>query len=93
MAVVRVLVVVAVLLVVAGSSVAATAPTASFGWFAHAPLSEEVYEPPSLADGAPLVPLPLLLGGQQLVGAGLVVLGLVVAGVGLGVRLGRRLPR
>lgn len=89
---VRVLVAAAVLLVVAGAVVVVTAPAASFGWFAYAPLSGEVHEPPSLAEGAPLVTLPLLLGGQELAGAGIVVLGLVVAGAALGVRLGRRLP-
>ncbi|MEJ5944008.1 hypothetical protein WDZ17_01685 [Pseudokineococcus basanitobsidens] len=87
------LVVAAALLVVAGAVVTATAPPTSFGWFAYAPFSGDRYVPPSLDDGALSPALPLVLGGQQLVGAVLVVLGLVVAGVALGTRLGRRRPR
>ena len=80
----RVLAVVAAALVVAGVVVVVTAPPQSFGWFACAPLA-------SAARGGSA--LPPVLGGRQLLGLAAVVGGLVVAGLAVGVRLGRRRPR
>lgn len=73
----------AAVLVVAGAVVWLTSPggTASFGWFAYAPLADNVFT------------LPHGLFGQQLLAAGLVVAGLVMAGVAVGFRWGNRAGR
>ncbi|WP_299038748.1 hypothetical protein [uncultured Pseudokineococcus sp.] len=76
----RVLSVIAGALVVLGVAVVATAPPQSFGWFAYAPLASEAYDSPAL---------PVVLGGRQLLGLAALVAGLVLAGVSLGLRLGR----
>lgn len=74
----------AALLIVLGAVVVATAPVESFGWYAYAPLSGEVY------NGYEAAGLPFVLGGRQVLGLVAVVTGLVLAGVALGIRLGRR---
>lgn len=71
------------LLVVAGVVMWMTAASVakSFGWFAYAPLAEDVS--PGL----------FFLSGQQLIGGGLIGLGLVGAGLVLGFRWGRGMRR
>ncbi|MEJ5913969.1 hypothetical protein [Pseudokineococcus sp. 1T1Z-3] len=71
-------------LVVLGGLVVVTAPPVTFGYFASAPPGSDGYAGP---------PLPLVLGGRQLAGLAAVVVGLVLAGLALGVQLGRRRPR
>src|SRR5689334_256271 len=80
----RLLDVAAALLIVVGTVVVVTAPPQSFGWFAYAPLSGDVY--PSRGQSW----LPAVLSGRQLLGLVAVVTGLVFAGVAVGIRLGRR---
>lgn len=74
---------VAAVLVIAGGVVWLTAPggSASFGWFAYAPLADDAFS------------LPLVLFGQQIVAVGLVVVGLITAGVAAGFSWGRRVAR
>ncbi|OOB92128.1 hypothetical protein [Rathayibacter sp. VKM Ac-2630] len=72
------------LLLVAGVVVALIAPReTSFGWFAYAPLSTEVFTP----DGT------LLLRREWLVSAALFALGLVVLAFWTGIRTGSRQAR
>ncbi|MEO7587423.1 MAG: hypothetical protein ABIS84_05285 [Arachnia sp.] len=73
----------AAVLVVAGAVVWVTSPVgaASFGWFSYAPLADNVFT------------LPYALFGQRLLAAGLVVVGLLVAGVAVGFRWGNRAGR
>lgn len=67
-----------VVLVVA--TVQATSEPASFGWFAYAPLSDTTF----VADGLHLV------STTSLVGAGLLVVGLLALSAWFGYRLGTR---
>jgi heme/copper-type cytochrome/quinol oxidase subunit 1 len=83
----RMLGVFAALLIVLGAVVVATAPAESFGWFAYAPLTDDVYTHPGR------ISLPAVLGGRQLLGLVAVVAGLVLAGSVAGFRLGRRHSR
>lgn len=73
--------VVGALLIVLGAVVVATAPAQSFGWFAYAPLSNDVYSSPAL---------PLVLSGRHLLGLAAVIAGLVLTALAVGLRLGRR---
>ncbi len=75
--------VMAALLIAVGAVVMMTAPAQNFGWFAYAPLSDSVYSRPRFS-------LPVVLGGQQLLGLVAVVAGLVLAGAAVGLRLGQR---
>ncbi|GAB3273809.1 hypothetical protein GCM10027456_63200 [Kineosporia babensis] len=61
----------------------ATAPRENFGWFAYVPLSDAV-----LTSGSRFS-LPLVPGGRQLLSFSTVVIGLVLAGLAAGIRLGR----
>ncbi len=72
-----------VVLIATGIVVWFTSPStdASFGWFAYAPLSEGVSV------------WPLFLRGQQLAAVGLVILGLITAGVALGFSWGHGVGR
>ena len=74
------------LLIVAGAAIVVTAPEPpeGLGWFAYAPLSDEVYEPPT-----PLL-LPVVLSGRELFGVVAVVIGLLLASLAAGIRLGQR---
>jgi heme/copper-type cytochrome/quinol oxidase subunit 1 len=83
----RTLGVIAALLIVVGAVVVVTAPAQSFGWFAYAPLSGDVYNGPGRFS------LPMVLGGRQLLGLAAVVIGLVLAGLAVGIRLGQRQTR
>lgn len=75
----RALALVADVLVMLGVVVVVTAPSPNFGWFAYAPLASEV-EVSS--------PLPLVLGGRQVLGLVALIAGLMLAGVALGRRRG-----
>jgi len=72
------------LLVVLGVVITATAPAQGFGWFAYAPLSEDVYTSPAL---------PLVLSGRHLLGLAAAVTGLVLTALAVGLRLGRHRTR
>lgn len=73
----------AAVLVVTGAALWLTNPggSASFGWFAYAPLATDVFT------------FPYMLSGQRLLAAALVVVGLIIAGVAVGFRWGRRVGR
>jgi len=80
----RVLGVTGALLVVLGVVITATAPAQSFGWFAYAPLSNDVYTSPAL---------PLVLSGHHLLGLAAAVTGFVLTALAVGLRLGRHHTR
>lgn len=72
-------------LVAVGSFLVYRAQSASFGWFAYAPLSNEVYDPaPTFSPGI------VLLDGAGQLGAALVVLAVALLAGLVGFRLGRR---
>ena len=75
-------VIAAIVLAAAGILVWFTAPNtdASFGWFAYAPLADDFV-------------VPFIIHGQRLLAAGLLVIALVIAGVAVGFRWGRRVGR
>lgn len=75
--------IISAVLVGAGVLVWLTAPggAASFGWFAYAPLADGTFA------------FPNVLFGQRLLAAGLVAMGLIIAGVALGFWWGRRVGR
>lgn len=70
-------------LVVGGVVVLATAEPVSFGWFAYAPLSGDSFS----------TPWALAWTSQQVVGAVLVALGLLLGAGAAGYLIGRRTPR
>jgi len=73
--------VIGALLLVLGAVTVATAPVQSFGWFAYAPLSNDVYTSPAL---------PLVLSGRHLLGLATAIAGLVLTALAVGLRRGRR---
>lgn len=71
----------AVLLVLGGCLTVVGFRTRSFGWFAYSPLSDQTFEG---------VTGLLVVGRAEAVGLAVLVLGLVLGGVCVGIRIGRR---
>ncbi|SDU86149.1 hypothetical protein SAMN04488544_1110 [Microlunatus sagamiharensis] len=71
----------AVLLVLGGCLTVVGLRARSFGWFAYSPLSDESFEG---------VTGLLVVGRAEAVGLAVLVLGLVLGGVCVGIRIGRR---
>ena len=91
---------IAALLITLGAVVVATAPPQSFGWFAYAPPTDPLTDDVTLPVALPALPAVLddhqmfvLLGGRHLLGLAALVTGLVLAGLAVGLRLGRRRAR
>jgi len=73
-----------VLLVLGGCLTVVGYRSRSFGWFAYSPLSDQTFES---ATGL------LVVGRAEAVGLATLVLGLVLGGVCVGIRIGRRHAR